>query len=178
METFKSTSLALATYVSSLFFFAVSRSKLHINHKVIPYGLCDNYGSPMGAHLKHCALLALSFTRVSQLDQLNRYRASVPGEPFDGAPHLGCNWFMSKSETIRARVAPKTKREAEQIFEKLGLTATDAITMFYHQVKRHRGLPFDVKIPNKETQEAMQDARSRKNVKRFSNIDDLKAEFE
>ncbi|TVQ81401.1 MAG: hypothetical protein EA369_00100 [Bradymonadales bacterium] len=49
--------------------------------------------------------------------------------------------------------------------------------MFYHQVKLHRGHLFDVKIPNQETQAAMRDGRSRKNVKHFSNIDDLKAEF-
>lgn len=85
---------------------------------------------------------------------------------------------MSKSETIRARVAPKVKKAAEQVFEKLGLTATDAITMFYHQVRLHQGLPFDVKIPNKESQEAMLEARSGKNVKRLSSVDDLKAEFE
>lgn len=58
---------------------------------------------------------------------------------------------MSKTETIRARVEPELKDKAENVFRKLGLTTTQAITLFYKQVELRNGLPFEVAIPNKTT---------------------------
>ena len=64
---------------------------------------------------------------------------------------------MSKSAMIRARIEPDVKEHAEAIFRKLGLNATDAITLFYRQVGLCNGLPFDVRIPNEETLKAFED---------------------
>ena len=58
---------------------------------------------------------------------------------------------MNKTSTIRARVEPDLKDKAEQVFRKLGLTSTQAITLFYKQVELRNGLPFDVVIPNETT---------------------------
>jgi DNA-damage-inducible protein J len=58
---------------------------------------------------------------------------------------------MGKSSTIRARIEPDLKGKAEHIFQQLGLTTTQAITLFYKQVELKRGLPFDVAIPNDVT---------------------------
>jgi len=58
---------------------------------------------------------------------------------------------MSKTETVRARIQPELKNRAENVFRKLGLTATQAITLFYKQVDLRDGLPFDVVIPNETT---------------------------
>jgi DNA-damage-inducible protein J len=65
--------------------------------------------------------------------------------------------IMAKSETIRARVDSKLKAEAEAVLVKLGLTASDAIRLFYWQVALRKGLPFDVKVPNAETRQAMKE---------------------
>ena len=67
---------------------------------------------------------------------------------------------MAKTETIRARVEPELKCRAEEVFSELGLSPTEAITLFYTQVTLHRGLPFEVRIPNAETLEAMRQARA------------------
>ena len=85
---------------------------------------------------------------------------------------------MAKTETIRARVEPELKREAEELFSALGLSATEAITLFYRQVTMHRGLPFAVRMPNRETREALRDAREGRNVKEYATLEDLKAEFD
>jgi len=58
---------------------------------------------------------------------------------------------MSKTETIRARMQPELKNKAESVFRKLGLTTTQAITLFYKQVELRNGLPFEVAIPNETT---------------------------
>ena len=54
---------------------------------------------------------------------------------------------MSKTAIFRARIEPALKARAEEILQSLGLSATDAITLFYHQVIIHQGLPFDVRRP-------------------------------
>jgi len=42
---------------------------------------------------------------------------------------------MKKSAMIRARVEPQVKEQAETIFKKIGLNASEAIGLFYYQVK-------------------------------------------
>jgi DNA-damage-inducible protein J len=58
---------------------------------------------------------------------------------------------MSKTATVRARLEPELKERAERIFHRLGLNATQAITIFYKQVELREGLPFDIAIPNAAT---------------------------
>lgn len=63
--------------------------------------------------------------------------------------------MSAKSAMIRARTEPKLKNEVESIFEKLGLNASEAINLFYKQVKLNRGIPFEIRIPNETTLNAM-----------------------
>ena len=85
---------------------------------------------------------------------------------------------MAKTEMIRARVEPELKREAEQLFSALGLSATEAITLFYKQVTMHRGLPFDVRIPNTETMEALNQARDGEGLTEYADLQDLKSRLD
>ena len=68
---------------------------------------------------------------------------------------------MSKTATIRARVEPELKRGAEAVLKKIGLTSSEAITLFLAQVKLREGLPFPLRVPNKETRRAIKEARVR-----------------
>ena len=81
---------------------------------------------------------------------------------------------MAKTETIRARVEPELKRGAEAIFKVLGLSPTEAITLFYKQVTLRRGLPFSVEIPNAETLEAMREALEEEGLTEWSDLEALK----
>ncbi|MDE1901443.1 MAG: type II toxin-antitoxin system RelB/DinJ family antitoxin [Alphaproteobacteria bacterium] len=54
-------------------------------------------------------------------------------------------------DQISVRIDHATKAAAEGVFDLLGLSATDAVRMFYRQVAMQRGLPFPAKIPNRET---------------------------
>ena len=82
---------------------------------------------------------------------------------------------MAKTKMIRARVEPELKSQAEEIFSGLGLSPTEAITLFYRQVTLHRGLPFAVKIPNAETIEALRQARAREELTEYADLEDMKA---
>ena len=84
---------------------------------------------------------------------------------------------MAKTEMIRARVEPELKRSAEAIFETVGLTPTQAITLFYKQVSLRHGLPFEVRVPSAVTVRAMAQARSGRGVKDIGSLDELKADI-
>ena len=81
---------------------------------------------------------------------------------------------MAKSETIRARVEPELKREAEAVLKALDLNASEAITLFYRQVALRRGLPFEIKLPNETTRAAMRDAIEGKDLTEWSDLEELK----
>jgi len=54
---------------------------------------------------------------------------------------------MALKETfVRARVDARLKTDSEAILGQLGLTTAEAIRIFLHQVRIQRGLPFDLKI--------------------------------
>lgn len=54
---------------------------------------------------------------------------------------------MALKETyVRARVDDQLKRESEKILDALGMTTTEAIRIFLHQVRLHKGLPFDLRL--------------------------------
>jgi DNA-damage-inducible protein J len=74
---------------------------------------------------------------------------------------------MRKSQTIRARVEPALKRDAEAVLRKIGLTSSEAITLFLTQVRLNKGLPFAVRIPNRQTRQAIMDTREGKNFESF-----------
>ena len=42
--------------------------------------------------------------------------------------------MVNKSANISARIDPDIKNNAEQVFKELGLTTSQAITLFYKQV--------------------------------------------
>ncbi len=81
---------------------------------------------------------------------------------------------MAKTDMIRARVEPKVKRGAEAVFKTLGLSPTEAITLFYKQVTLRRGLPFAVKIPNLEIREAKRQALEGEDLTEWSDLKALK----
>jgi DNA-damage-inducible protein J len=63
----------------------------------------------------------------------------------------------AKSGFINARIEPKLKKSAEAVLDKIGLSTTEAVTIFLKQVVAQRGIPFELKIPNRETVRAMRD---------------------
>jgi len=80
---------------------------------------------------------------------------------------------MAKTETVQARMEPEIKRDAEEVFSSLGLSATEAITLFYRQVALCQGLPFSMKIPNAETREAIRQAQTGEGLIHYRSVDDL-----
>lgn len=57
---------------------------------------------------------------------------------------------MAKSANLYARIEPEVKEQAEKILAALGIPASNAINMFYKQIILQKGLPFEVKIPERK----------------------------
>jgi len=73
-----------------------------------------------------------------------------------------------KNAVINARIESELKIDVESILKNLGLSATQAINMFYQQIKYHNGIPFEIKIPNQETRKVIEESRKGINVEDFS----------
>ena len=70
------------------------------------------------------------------------------------------NMDMSKTGYITARIEPKLKARAGRVLAKVGVSTTDAITMFLTQVVLTDGLPFEVRTPNARTRRAIEELQA------------------
>ena len=80
---------------------------------------------------------------------------------------------MSKTATVRARIEPDLKNDVEKLFKTLGLSTTEAINLFYRQVKLKKGLPFNIVIPNKTTERVFKETDKGLNLVRCDDTDDM-----
>ncbi|MCQ2446160.1 MAG: type II toxin-antitoxin system RelB/DinJ family antitoxin [Clostridia bacterium] len=81
------------------------------------------------------------------------------------------------------RIDADIKRDATELFSKLGLDMSGAVNLFLHQCVLRGGLPFTVEMPryNKETLEAMAEAKRISHdptVKGYQSMEELKAALE
>lgn len=80
---------------------------------------------------------------------------------------------MSKTAMVRARVEPELKEHAERVFHRLGLNATQAITMFYRQVELRDGIPFDVVVPTQTTKQTFEASEAGRDLVVCEDADDM-----
>ena len=77
---------------------------------------------------------------------------------------------MKTQTTIR--VEETNYHKAKEILDQMGMSYSQAIGVFNSLVVMNNGLPFEVKIPNKTTENALQELKNKKG-KTFSNVDAL-----
>ncbi len=85
---------------------------------------------------------------------------------------------MSKTATIQTRVDPQVKKEAQKILKKLGITMSEAISMYLSQIALQRGVPFELKVPNKLTATTLQESEDEQNLHSVSSTEQLFQELE
>jgi DNA-damage-inducible protein J len=87
---------------------------------------------------------------------------------------------MSKTDYITARVEPKLKESAGRVLTRIGVSTSDAITMFLRQVVMRQGMPFDVAVPNAQTRRAIEELENpakRAKLKRRATAEDMFADI-
>lgn len=83
---------------------------------------------------------------------------------------------MPAVDVVRARIDTGLKKEATAVLSAMGLSVSDAIRLMLVRVVSDKALPFDVRIPNAETQAAMRDIQQG-NVTRFESVEALMADL-
>jgi len=85
---------------------------------------------------------------------------------------------MIQNSTIHARINSELKKSAENILDQLGMSSAEAIRLFYKQIELRKGLPFDIVLPNKITEETLIKSDEGIDVHRVKDSQQLFAELE
>ena len=83
---------------------------------------------------------------------------------------------MLQEARISSRIDASLKNEADSILAHLGIKPSQAITMFYTQIVRQRGIPFELKLPNAETVQALNEDLSDQPA--FDSVEALMADLD
>ena len=78
---------------------------------------------------------------------------------------------------IRSRIDFSVKEEATRVLQSMGLTMSEAIRLFLHQVIAEKAIPFPVKVPNTVTASAMESVQHKIGLESVT-IDQLVREWE
>ena len=87
---------------------------------------------------------------------------------------------MAHSSMLHVRMEDDLKAEANAVLEAIGLSAAEAVRLFYKRVVAEQALPLELKVPNAETRAAMEESRKIMSARRarFATADDLIASVE
>ena len=80
---------------------------------------------------------------------------------------------MAKTATIQTRVDPEIKRNAQKILSTLNISMSEAISIYLTQITLNKGIPFEIKIPNKLTVRILKESENRKELHKVSDVDEL-----
>ncbi|NOZ91594.1 MAG: type II toxin-antitoxin system RelB/DinJ family antitoxin [Epsilonproteobacteria bacterium] len=83
---------------------------------------------------------------------------------------------MSARRQTSIKVDPIAWDSAKEIFKEYNMSVSDAINIFLNRVRLEGGLPFDVKVPTKQLQTAIDEAK-RGEVTKFDSIEDMMSDL-
>ena len=73
---------------------------------------------------------------------------------------------------MKTRIEPELKDKAEGILKAIGMTTTQAIALYYQQIWLNKGIPFDVRVPNKETLDSIMKSERGEGLHRHESVAD------
>ena len=85
---------------------------------------------------------------------------------------------MAQTAVIHARIDPATKAATEAVLDSLGMTPTEAIRLFYHQIAIRKTFPLELHIPNKLTATVLAKSDKNQDIETFETASDLYASWE
>jgi DNA-damage-inducible protein J len=83
-----------------------------------------------------------------------------------------------RTATIQTRINPKVKAEAQKILNKLNISMSEAISIYLTQVALHKGIPFEVKIPNALTAATLKKIEAGEELHEVESVEELFKELE
>ena len=87
---------------------------------------------------------------------------------------------MAQSSMLHIRVDDEVKTQATEALAAMGLSMSDAVRIFLKRVVNDQAFPLELKVPNAETRDAMEEARAMMKARqaRFESADALFDELE
>jgi len=85
---------------------------------------------------------------------------------------------MAKTAIIQTRVEPAVKQNAQKILNALNISMSEAISIYLAQIALHKGIPFEIKIPNLVTEKTLKYSENGKELHKVSNVDELFQELD
>lgn len=86
--------------------------------------------------------------------------------------------MMGKNTSINLRIDEETKSEAHSVFSQLGLSFSQAVMLYLKQVILHKGIPFELNIPNELTTETLEKSEAGQDLHTVSSVDELFKELD
>ena len=83
---------------------------------------------------------------------------------------------MASDTVVRARIDGQVKEKAAKVLADMGLSVSDAIRLLLVRVAAEKALPFEIKVPNAETREAMAEIERGADAS-FDSVADLMADL-
>lgn len=76
----------------------------------------------------------------------------------------------TKNATLQIRVRSDLKEKVESVLNELGMTPSQAVTLFFNQIALKKEIPFRISLhePNERTQEALKEIQEKIANKDFS----------
>ena len=78
-----------------------------------------------------------------------------------------------KSSTVTVKVDEALKIDVERILSDRGLSMSEAIELYMARIRACGDIPFDIRIPNKETLKTFEDTDKGKNLIRYKSAKDM-----
>ena len=79
---------------------------------------------------------------------------------------------------IHTRIDSQTKAQAQSILNKLGMTLSEAISLYLRQIVFQKGIPFEVKIPNELTMKTIEKSEYGEELHEASSVEEMFKELD
>jgi len=80
---------------------------------------------------------------------------------------------MNRTATVRARIEPGLKADVDKLLNRLGISTTEAINLFYNQIRLRQGVPFPVEVPNASTKKTFEATDRGEELHSYQSVDEM-----
>ena len=87
--------------------------------------------------------------------------------------------MKTQSSMLHVRMDAEMKQKATTALAAIGMTASEAVRLFFHRIAVDQAFPLELKVPNAETRRAMAESEEmmRRGTARFAGADEMFAEL-
>lgn len=80
---------------------------------------------------------------------------------------------MTEKAFVRARINEDLKNEASDVLNEMGLTVSDVVRITLTKVAHEKALPFELRVPNKTTEETLTKSERGEDLHRPKNAQEM-----